>query len=40
MNINFGLFPDINTKKGENKKAIQVENAMIKFNEWKSNNNI
>ena len=40
MNINFGLFPDINTKKGENKKAIQVENAMVKFNEWKSNNSI
>jgi methylenetetrahydrofolate--tRNA-(uracil-5-)-methyltransferase len=40
MNINFGLFPDINIKKGQNKKIIQAENALINFDEWKTNNNI
>ena len=40
MNINFGLFPDINIKKGQNKKIIQAEKALINFDEWKTNNNI
>ena len=40
MNINFGLFPDINIKKRQNKKIIQAENSLINFNKWKTNNNI
>ena len=40
MNINFGLFPEVKTTKGQNKKDLQTTKAITYFDKWKTANNI
>jgi methylenetetrahydrofolate--tRNA-(uracil-5-)-methyltransferase len=40
MNINFGLFPTIEVKKGEDKKSLLSNNALESLETWKQLNNL
>jgi folate-dependent tRNA-U54 methylase TrmFO/GidA len=40
MNINFGLFPSIEVKKGDDKKSLLSKNALDHLKKWKNLHNI